>query len=203
MRKFVAILLVAALLIPNFTVAELAEMESATPDTVTRAEFARIVVHLRDFGNIIGSGLYTGFNDVPREHWASAYIAMAVDMDVARGNGAGYFRPYDVITLEEAIAMLVRVVGGQPIANENGGFPSGYFYTAERLGITDGVDFELRTLVNRTLDASMVRRGGSWGTFTGYHIMDGSNQAMPITLRNSIFDEKPVYFDGENFMISD
>jgi len=221
MKKLVVMLLVAVLLIPNFAVAERAEAEYATPETITRAEFARIVVTMRNFGNIPGSGLHTGFNDVPQEHWASAYVAMAADMDVVRGdsghNGRFYrglflrdsnFRPDDVITLEEAIAMLVRAIGGQPIANANGGFPSGYFYVAEMLGITDGVDFDLRTLVNRTLDAPMVFSACSW-TYCGgaIRIMDGTYyrtfQISLITLRNSVFDEKPVYFDGENFVIGD
>jgi len=199
MRKIITLLLVAALLIPNFAVAQRAETESATPETVTRAEFARVVVRMYNDEIELGQ-LETRFVDIS-DHWAYEYIRFLEQRGIIRGDGYGYFRPDDVITLQETVTMLTRALGYQPMANSNGGFPVGYMIAGVTAGVTIDVGSvsltELvtrdlaRTLVNNALDAPFMQRR--------------VRGAPP--LRESFLDTAwygyDVYFDGENFMIGD
>ena len=203
MKKIVITLLVVALLIPNIAFAENAG--NVENDTVTRAEFARIVVRSRGFEGIISPRL-TEFFDVPAEHWASGYIRVAAGLGVIQGNGDGNFRPDDAILVEEAIAMLMRALGWWQMAIANGGFLVGYFLCAERSGLTNGIDLIvgeyvtpdlLYELINNSLDIPLVEIvGRDLG-----HIMDGTGNTSLKTLRTEFWDNLPVYFDGENFII--
>ena len=164
---------------------------------ITRAEFAAVVTRMRDFGNIIPAGANTGFSDVPSSHWASGYIAMAVDMDVVRGMGDGTFAPEAPVTFAQAVAMVMRAIGYQPMANAQGGFPVGYMVAAVSAGVTANVGQVAQDqpanrgvvarLAYAALDAPMMQRW-VWGTTVEYRIMDGTNLTTRITLLNSVFD---------------
>ena len=45
------------------------------------------------------------------------------------------FRPYDTITLRDIIKVLVSMLGYEPMARINGGYPMGYLETARSIGL--------------------------------------------------------------------
>jgi len=202
MKKLVTILLVAALLIPHFAVAETPEV--AEPDTVTRAEFARIVVHMLRRADDVTEA--RSFADVPQDHWVSGYIAMAVELDIVRGGGDGYFRPDDAITFVESVVMLMRALNYQRMATAQGGFPIGYMIAAVTAGITNDVgavdiDSPLTRniawrMVNSALNAPIMQYV-VWGETIEYRI--GANPQRP-TLLDTVWYGYDIYFDGENFV---
>ena len=210
MKKLLILLLVATLLIPNFALAQNGEsVEYAELDTVTRAEFARVVAMMLNFGNPSESGLNTAFNDIPQGHWARGYIALAFTLNVVHGNGDGTFRPDDAITFQEAIVMLMRALEYQPMANAQGGFPIGYMIAAVSSGLTRNVGSVsmtafvtrdlARTLVNDALDTPILQPPPL--RTSEVQIIDQGPPPPPITLRNTVWNNQPVYFDGENFII--
>jgi len=215
MRKLITILLVATLLIPNFALAETATetVEYATePDTVTRAEFARVIAMMLNV-EIELEQPESRFVDVS-EHWAYEYIRFLESRDIIRGDGYGYFRPDDVIIYQEAITMLMRALEYQPMVNARGGFPIGYMVAAVSAGVTRNVGnvgmtaFVTRdlaqTLVNNALDAYIMPafpRPCQPDIDRIIYTIFPSCHCPLWTLRTEYWNEQLVYFDGENFII--
>lgn len=105
---------------------------------ITRAEYAAIAV--RALG-LEAAAQYakgpTKFNDVPASHWASGYINVAVDQGIIVGYPDGSFKPEANVTAAEAIAMMVRVLGYEPVLT--GTWPTKYISKASSLGLLDDV----------------------------------------------------------------
>lgn len=105
--------------------------------TVTRAEMAAIICRMLDeTDNLIISET---FIDVPSTHWANAYISRAAELEIVNGYGNGNFGPSDPVTYEQAIAMVVRAVGGEPEAQAAGGYPTGYLAAVQEYGLLEGI----------------------------------------------------------------
>ncbi len=63
---------------------------------VKRSEFATLVMRYLNPAN--GAQSDTPFSDVPKSHWASGYIAAAVEQNVVHGYSDGTFHPDASIT---------------------------------------------------------------------------------------------------------
>jgi len=104
---------------------------------VTRAEMAVIMCKmLGETENLTKSDTFT---DVPQEHWANAYIARAEELGVISGYGDGRFGPGDTVTYEQALTMVIRALGGEALATDYGGYPTGYVTLSKMHGFVDGV----------------------------------------------------------------
>jgi hypothetical protein len=105
--------------------------------TITRAEFAKIVVTALGLDAAAAYGANTSdFTDVAG-HWAAGYINIAASRGIVNGMGDGTFAPDAKVTFEQAVTMLVRALGYEP--SISGGYPAGYLVKAAELDITDGV----------------------------------------------------------------
>lgn len=126
-------------------------------ETVTRAQFAKIVVASLGVGEAAkyAQGV-TKFADVAADHWATGYINVAVDMGVIAGYPDGTFLPENQVTYAEAIKMIVAALGYTPKAEALGGYPGGYLAIAAEEDITDGVDVVGTLAANRGAVAVMV-----------------------------------------------
>jgi hypothetical protein len=105
---------------------------------ITRAEFAAAVVRalgLGDNAELVKKN--TKFKDVQATHWASGYINIASDQGIIKGYEDGTFKPDNKVTYNEAITMLVRMLGYEPAVV--GEFPAGYVAKAREIGVTDDV----------------------------------------------------------------
>ncbi len=82
------------------------------------------------------------FTDVPMSHWAVSYINKLTEMKIIALSDDKLFRPNDKITLNEAVKMLISVLGYSQLAENMGGFPVGYSKLAGRLDfkLTGGPD---------------------------------------------------------------
>ncbi|MBO4897908.1 MAG: S-layer homology domain-containing protein [Clostridia bacterium] len=110
------------------------------PDKIlTRAEAATLVVRFRGLESAAeGAKGATEFTDVAADHWASGYINIATQTGIIVGMGDGTFRPEDQVTYEQIVKMIVAALGYTPLANAQGGYPTGYLVVASRKGITKG-----------------------------------------------------------------
>ena len=133
------------------------------PDnSVTRAEFAKMVVEALGEGAAASSSSYTKFEDA-KSHWAAGYIEMGVAKQFINGYDETTFGPDDKVTYAQGVKMLVAAIGYDLWASEQGGWPSGYLAWGSQLGIIKGVtgvtnDTELTraqcaVLVNNALKA--------------------------------------------------
>lgn len=80
-------------------------------NTVTRAEFATMLVAASPLKNVTTSFGYTLFPDVPATHWASGYVKMVVEQGYMVGQLDGKFSPSRPVLLEEAVTAVLCLLG--------------------------------------------------------------------------------------------
>lgn len=105
---------------------------------VTRADFACYI------GRAIGVDEYVKpsemyFRDVPTTHWAANCVNSLAALGAISYDGVTTFRPDDVITVNEAIKILVEVLGYGVVAEARGGYPTGYLRVANMIDLQAGV----------------------------------------------------------------
>lgn len=127
------------------------------PDaTITRGETAAILCRLMGVEDEAKQIRRQVFDDVPSDHWAVGYIAKASEMDVINGDGAGHFFPTSPVTYEQMVKMLVCAWGYGQQAEENGGWPDGYLYTANEIGLIDRFPEQTSAPASRALIAQLA-----------------------------------------------
>ena len=148
------------------------------PDsTVTRAEFAKMVVESLGKGDAAAAITSTDFADCVG-HWGAGYIATGVSEGFINGYGDGNFGPNDTVTYAQAVKMLVAAIGYDMQATQLGGYPSGYLSYGSTLDITKGVSgvtndtaltrAQCAVLVSNALQAPVcVVDGYTYGGLTG------------------------------------
>ena len=111
----------------------------ALEDTVTRAEFTRMVVLLEN-KNFKVRRVESSFLDVKKDAWFAPYIEEAARKQWIVGDGDGRFRPNDHITYAEVFAILTRlrdseIAKGKP-------WYANYVANAEKWGYTRGIEIK-------------------------------------------------------------
>ncbi|MBE7050907.1 MAG: S-layer homology domain-containing protein [Ruminococcaceae bacterium] len=157
------------------------------------------------------------FPDVAPGHWAEGWIELGKIAGIVSGDDEGNFRPYDSVTNEEYIKMLVTSLGYQPLAEQRGGFPAGYIAVANSNGLTKDMQFmvnvsakrgDVALMTYRALDIPLMAQTG-FGSQVEYQIMNGENGTDKRTLRlelhpDYVYSEKEnkSEFDGIDFLES-
>lgn len=88
-----------------------------------------------------GNSKIIGFDDVSESHWAYPYIMTVVNAGGMEGtkepvNGIGHFEPSKVVTMDQFLTVLVRLVASDRIVAERAGehWAAKYYRTAKELG---------------------------------------------------------------------
>jgi len=159
-------------------ISELAEMGIFTGDdkgnfnpdsTITRAEFATIMVRMLGKEDRAKTVTTSSFTDVPSSHWACGYITVAVELGLVNGYGNGQYGPSDTLTSEQAVKLLVCSLGLENEATIAGGYPNGYISVANNLGITYSGEIVVGKNISRAEVAVLMFR-----TITlNYNLEDG------------------------------
>ncbi|MHA7966140.1 S-layer homology domain-containing protein [Paenibacillus sp. CAU 1782] len=84
-----------------------AEGVFAPQDQVTRAEFAKMLIHALDLDNVSATAT---FGDVVANDWFAPYVAAAADLGVINGRSANRFDPQAKITRAEMATMVARAL---------------------------------------------------------------------------------------------
>lgn len=105
---------------------------------VTRAQFAEMLAALCGKKGSLSTSSGSLFTDVRGTHWAAAYIRLAVGEGWMNGYADGSFRPETAITLEEACAAALRVLGYDN-THLTGAFPAAHLNKASELGLRSGI----------------------------------------------------------------
>ncbi|MCH5212345.1 MAG: S-layer homology domain-containing protein [Oscillospiraceae bacterium] len=148
---------------------------------VTRAEMAKIAVASSSYKNTVAKGMsFSPFSDVKSSFWGAPYIQAAVSAGIVDGYIDGTFKPDGTVTYEEAITMMLKVLG---YSNSDFGasYPYGQVGAAENLEMTDGMNSgigewltrrQVAQLVANTLDTPMKSTGADLITVHGCQIME-------------------------------
>lgn len=108
-------------------------------DKVSRAECAKIIVAASKYRDYLDfSTKRSPFKDVPYDYWAAPYITVGVKNGLFRGYFDATFRPLNTVTYEEAITMILNILG---YTDEDFGdnWPYDHINMAKNIGILDGV----------------------------------------------------------------
>lgn len=167
-------------------------------NTVTRAEFTKMVVEAIGEGSAASSSSYTKFAD-SQGHWGAGYIETGVAKGFINGYDENTFGPDDQVTYAQAVKMLVAAIGYTTYAENNGGWPSGYLAYGSSLDIIDGVAgvtndtaltrAQCAVLIANTLKAPICKVDGYEKDFQGnwypkYTEMDGTGKGWQTLLTN-------------------
>ena len=127
---------------------------------LTRAEFCKMVIQLQGRGDQVAKHVNrTIFPDVPAQHWASAYIALASHTEegtpgLIHGLPDGTFAPDRSITYGEAVTILMRVLGYTDI-DAKALWPQGYIDLAVEHKVSDGVRLGGDSAITRSQAAQL------------------------------------------------
>lgn len=125
-------------------------------DTVTRAEFTKMVIMALNEEQVAKSITTTHFKDC-EGHWAAGYIETGVSDGFINGYSKEEFGPDDNVTYAQAVKLLVSTTGYAAYAEAAGGWPIGYITYGGALGITKGIsDVAADTEINRKTAAALI-----------------------------------------------
>ncbi|MDF2942508.1 MAG: hypothetical protein K0S01_1366 [Herbinix sp.] len=136
MRRIIALLLIALLLLPiGISAAEVKQVSAASnkaekvinalgimktdkgiisegTEKITRSQYAQLLVNLSDLKDATAvSSNVSLFGDVSKKHWAAGYIKTAISKGWMSGYLDGTFKPNNGVTLIEAINGVLRLLG--------------------------------------------------------------------------------------------
>jgi hypothetical protein len=75
---------------------------------ITRAELCSVLLRIKNYP---AEKKATAFKDVPRSHWASGFIAKAVEEGLVKGYPNKTFKPNGQITRVEGISVMAKFLG--------------------------------------------------------------------------------------------
>ena len=129
----------------NFIVGRGQTKDLKLEDTITRAEFTRMILVAKGEENLAkeDSTSKADFKDVPNTHWAEKFIAYAKQKGYISGYPDGNFIPEGEITYEEIISILARIHPNyRKIEAKSTNWAEGFINFAKDNGILDDINIK-------------------------------------------------------------
>ena len=126
---------------------------------ITRAEMVAVVIRMLGMSQAAESAgtVFSKYSDVPQKHWANGFIILASNMDIVCGNGDGTFAPDESVTYEQAVKMLVCILGyGKRFNKFSDAYPTSYLAQANTDGITRNISGPTDKPIARGTAAKLV-----------------------------------------------
>lgn len=167
---------------------------------ITRAEFSKIAVVAMGLEEAAASVMGpTPFTDTVDGAWYSGYVNVAASNGLILGYPDGTFGPNRNLTNNEAITILVRLLGMGPVVEKAGTWPSNYVGRAANEGILKGVAVAgsanaLRGNVFRMLNNSLTIN--IWGAI-GFN-SDGTVNYGRLVPAETLLNDRLDVVSGEN-----
>lgn len=166
------------------------------PDkTITRAEFAKIAVTAagaKDTATMLEANA-SNFKDVKANSWYTGWINASESLGIFKGDTNGNFRPNDTISNQEAITVLLRLLGYND--NLTGSWPVNYVTKANQINILDDVNIvasaaakrgDITVMLSETLDSDLVTYDKDTNEFVKKQV--GITDSQPVTLLADSFE---------------
>ena len=191
--------------------------------TFSRYDFAKTLLNIVGVGENTAGDRRTKFSDVTE---AQAGVVNAVtSIGLMNGCSDTTFEPDSTVTLNQAVKMILSVMGWSSEAEQNGGFPDGYRSTAAKLGLLRGVNgggddalscADFAALIDNAIDTDVLSatvyrnsteeyervRGESFlKTFYGYERERGKIEGTKTTYlyKESDLDDGYVCIGGKTY----
>jgi len=117
--------------------------------SVSRAEFTKMAVAMSQYRNMVATtGTTSVFRDCTFKHWAAPYVRVAVTNGMVNGYPDGTFRPENTVSLEEAITVMLKLLG-YTNADFGTSWPYGQMGIAKNEHILDNVDKNIGDALTR------------------------------------------------------
>lgn len=126
--------------------------------TITRAEFARIIVSALDKDTEAKSaGFVSSFADVSAGLWSAPYINYVSAQNIVAGYSDGSFCPDKTISFAESLTIMMRILG---YTEDTVGYfwPNNYVDAANSLGISSDMAYGVNQPITRGDAAIMLDR---------------------------------------------
>ncbi|MDN9009173.1 S-layer homology domain-containing protein [Brevibacillus laterosporus] len=165
---------------------------------IKRSEFATLMVRARGLEQAANTATFNPFfKDVTASDWFKGWVSIAVSQDLTIGYPDKTFRPDKLVTYAEAATMLVRALGYEPLALQNGTWPNNFISQASTLKITDGVTIDpdkpaVRGDVMKMLDNSLrvdLMKQTTVGSQNNHEVLPGKN-LLTEYLHVHVYDTK-------------
>lgn len=124
-------------------------------NSITRAEFSKIIVATGNLYCMVENPIV--FEDTA-DHWAKEYIDIARYNGIINGMSDTVFAPDEKLTNEQAVKMIVCMLGYAKNAQQSGGYPDGFMTTADTLGLLNGLNISGKAYATRGDVAVMIFR---------------------------------------------
>lgn len=144
-------------------------------ETVTREKLADMVAKTLQIEHI--GGVVIDFKDVTRESAYYDSIGIVAALGIVQGDGNGMFRPSDSVSYQEAVKVLVCLLGYDSMAQSKGGYPMGYLTVGGEIGLLGG--------------------GGSAQSFTAQNLYQMFYNALDIAIMVPVFGEGGYKIDKD------
>ncbi len=152
-----------------------------TPDVVTRGEFAQAAAKILNIAPL--TSFVADFADVPSEHSYASYIYAMKNAGYMSGVSQDLFSPDTPVIFEQALSVLVKLVGYNDVALATGGYPTGYLSVANNVGVLEGLQPYMGTPLSKGLLLDLIKNTvtcdmlvpNSYGTSNSYTTTEGVN----------------------------
>lgn len=141
-------------------------------ENVTRAEFVGAMAKVFKLDTSVQYEQF--FEDVSVSNEYASAIRQACELGWI--SYADAFRPTNAVTYSEAVKIAVSAMGYDDVAQAQGGYPTGYFWVANKIGITDRLSMtddltltkdELMIFIENMMNAKIAKLVGN-GIMTTY-----------------------------------
>lgn len=112
--------------------------ETAGDADVTRGQVLAPILKMAGFSDKLVPS-EAPFADVPVDSEYASDVCYAKSLGIISGDENGNYNPDEKVEFEAVVKMLVSIAGYSAVAEERGGYPSGYVMTASRLGMLNRI----------------------------------------------------------------
>lgn len=135
-------------------------------NTIKRFEIIPLLMELAGLNNGAETSAVTSpFLDISAFDKQIGAYSTLYKQGYITGDENRMFRPNDLLTYNEAVTLVINIMGYKLFAMRNGGYPSGYLYTANVCKLLDGLTgqgsdpivwYDVCRILNHAMDADAV-----------------------------------------------
>ena len=131
--------------------------------TFSRYDFAKTLLNIVGVGSNTAADTVTKFSDVSESQ--AGVVNAVTSIGLMNGCSDTTFEPDSTVTLNQAVKMILSVMGWSSVAEDDGGYPGGYRSTAAKLGLLRNVNGggddaltcdDFAAIIDNALDADVL-----------------------------------------------
>lgn len=165
---------------------------------VSRAEFAAMMVRTLHYpSETMPQSGFDVFDDVKPEDWFYQDVQTVYYNGIMRGKAENIFDPTAQVTYNEAVKTMVTMLGFASVAEEKGGYPTGYLMEGARLGLSANVsssaELTMQDVVNLIYNSLDIDRLSS--NYDGSYVQKEGDTLRSLHMAEEV-DEGLVFGRG-------